>query len=599
MPTVHSMSFRLHLAFLLLAALPAITSARQPNVIVIFTDDHGYADLSCQDIRSDIRTPNIDRLAEQGVRMTSGYVTAPQCVPSRAGLLSGRYQNRFGVESNGESLVGFNEQVTLPERLQRTGYVTGMIGKWHLGPAQEIVRHGFDDVFYQGGSWTNFDIDGNDVSPGTTFKQLYHLDAKSAAAKAFINRHSDEAFFLYLAYRAPHVPLDATQKYLSRFPGEMPERRRQALAMMSAVDDGVGGILDTLAEHGLEKQTLIFFIGDNGAPLKIHKIDAPGGGPGWDGSLNEPLNGEKGMLSEGGIRVPFVVHWPGTIPAGGIDDRPVISLDVAATAIAVAGLDRDQELDGVNLIPFLNGSNQSSPHEELYWRWVAQSAIRRGNWKYLRGGDREYLFNLDVDDEELHNVAKQNPEVASQLRAKLEDWTATLSPPGLATRPMSSTWSSYFDHYLDGKPIARPQPNDRRATSVKGWIARNGQLERRGNVLRVVPDKRNAPFIACSKLKLPSESTTVIRFRSTTTGRGGIAWRERGQNDFPAGQAVRFDVENTSSQQIYRVPIPASAPIIHLRLLLPNGVSEIASITVENKDGEVMQDWTFDGSPLE
>lgn len=588
---------RLHsyFALLLLAALPAITYARGPNVIVIFTDDHGYADLSCQDIRSDVRTPHIDQLAEQGVRMTSGYVTAPQCVPSRAGLLSGRYQNRFGVESNGESLIGFNQQVTLPERLQRAGYATGMIGKWHLGPAQEIVRHGFDDVFYQGGSWTNFDIDGNDVSPGTTFKRLYHLDAKSAAARAFINRHHDEPFFLYLAYRAPHVPLDATQKYLSRFPGEMPERRRQALAMMSAVDDGVGGILETLRANGLEKQTLIFFIGDNGAPLKIHKIDAPGGGPGWDGSLNEPLNGEKGMLSEGGIRVPFLVHWPGTIPGGGVDDRPVISLDVAATAMAVAGIDRDRELDGVNLIPYLDGSIQASPHEALYWRWVAQSAVRQGKWKYLRGGDREYLFDLDVDHEELDNVAKEHPQVARRLRVKLEDWTATLSPPGLATRPMSSTWASYFDHYLDGKPVARPSTNDRRPTSVQGWIARNAQLDRKGDALRIIPDKRDAPFIACSKLKLPAESTAVIRFRSTATGRGGIAWRERGQKDFPSGQTVRFDIENTSSQQVYRVAIPAHAPIIHLRLLLPNGVSEIASIKFENKDGDIVNNWTFDG----
>ena len=161
------------------------------------------------------------------------------------------------------------------------------------------------------------------------------------------------------------MPLDATQKYLERFPGKMPERRRKALAMLSAVDDGVGNILATLRRHGIEENTLIFIIGDNGAPLKIHKLDAPGGGPGWDGSLNDPMNGEKGTLIEGGIRTPFVVYWKDTIPGGQVYNHPVIALDVAATANSLAGLAEDSDLDGVNLIPYLTHQKHGAPHEVL------------------------------------------------------------------------------------------------------------------------------------------------------------------------------------------------------------------------------------------
>jgi len=450
----------------------AASSAERPNVVVIFTDDHGYADLSCQGIVDDVKTPHIDALAAGGVRMTSGYVTAPQCVPSRAGLLTGKYQNRFGVESNRQPLDGFNAERTIAQRLKKAGYATGMIGKWHLGPPGEIVKHGFDDVFYRHGAWTNFNLAGKDVNPGTKFSGLYHIDANNAAAKAFIKRHHAGPFFLYLAYRAPHVPLDATEKYLKRFPGKMPQRRRQALAMLSAVDDGVGGVLASLRQSGIEEKTLIFFIGDNGAPLKIHKEDAPGGGPGWDGSLNDPLNGEKGMLAEGGIRVPFVVYWKGKLDAGQVYDHPVISLDVAATAIAVAGLPHDDKLDGVNLIPYLQGERKDAPHKSLYWRWIAQSAVREGRWKYLRGGPREYLFDLDKDREEKHSVLKQHPDIAARLRTKLTAWSKELNPPGLETEQMGLAIERFFDHYLDGKPVPKPPPGPRRRRPANRGDAR-------------------------------------------------------------------------------------------------------------------------------
>jgi uncharacterized sulfatase len=310
-------------------------------------------------------------------------------------------------------------------------------------------------VFYKNSNkagWANFDLYGNPIPWSQENTGLYHIDALSKAACAFIGKYRDDPFFFYLAYRAPHVPLDATQEYLDRFPGEMPERRRQALAMISAIDDGVGQIMETLEENALEEKTIIFFIGDNGAPLKILKEDLPGGGPGWDGSLNDPMNGEKGTLIEGGIRVPFVVYWKGRLTPGMVYEHPVSSLDVAATAIALAGLPEEELLDGVNLVPYLNGEISGPPHEFLCWRWIAQSAIRQGDWKLLRGGDREYLFNLEEDVEERNDLLDDYPAIANELRSKLVVWCSELDPPGLKTGDMSKTWNNYYDFYLEGLP---------------------------------------------------------------------------------------------------------------------------------------------------
>ena len=434
-----------------------------PNIIVFYTDDHGFADLSCQKVVDDIKTPHVDALAENGVLARHGYSTAPQCVPSRAGLMIGKFQAKFGVESNGQPLDGFNRELTIAERLQEAGYVTAQFGKWHLGPTPKITDHGFRHVFAQNAQRpfsANITLDGEDREMSNLRPEMYHVDGCSRAAASVIERYSVQPFFLYVAYRAPHVPLDAPQKYLDRFPGEMPQRRRQALAMLSAVDDGVGLITKTLEKHGLTDKTLIFYIGDNGAPLKIHKHDAPGGGPGWDGSLNDPLNGEKGMLSEGGMHVPFVISWPGTIPSGQVYDHPVSALDVAATAAEVAHLETDpSDFDGVNLVPYLTGKKKSPPHDALMWRWIAQSAIREGQWKLLLGGDREYLYDLHGDLEEKHNVAAQHPEITKRLREKLSAWSEQLDPPGLAAGGMSRAALDYFDFYLEGKPPTRTRAN--------------------------------------------------------------------------------------------------------------------------------------------
>jgi uncharacterized sulfatase len=573
-------------------------SAERPNFIVIFTDDHGYADLSAQGVVPDIRTPHIDALAAGGVRMTSGYCSAPQCVPSRAGLLTGRYQNRFGVESNKETLEGFAAQQTIAERLKEVGYATGMIGKWHLGPAGEITSHGFDDVFYQGGSWINFDFAGKRVEPGSKNNQMYHLDAGSAAAKAFIHRHHAEPFFLYLAYRAPHVPLDATKKYLDRFPGNMPQRRRQALAMLSAVDDGVGGVMDALREHGIEENTLIFFIGDNGAPLKIHKLDAPGGGPGWDGSLNDPMNGEKGMLSEGGIRVPFVVYWKGRIDGGQTFHHPVISLDAAGTILPLAGCP-DESIDGVNLLPCLTGQTAAPPHQHLYWRWISQSAVRQGDWKLLRGGDREYLFDLSKDKEEQHSVLKQHPEIADALRSKLKRWSAELDPPGLSTGEMSMTWEQYFDFYLDGKP-APPLPRRKLAAageekSYSGWVLRNGRATLNSGGLQIRPtrDGKGVPFIAKNALNCPGPLTVEVRIATREAGKLSVAWRAGGDKGFPADQVATVACAPGESAADYQIKIPTGEKVIHLRLILPPEGADLESIAIRDQAGVRLHRWGF------
>ena len=568
----------------------------KPNIIVIFSDDHGYTDLACQGISSDLKTPHLDGLARGGVRMAAGYVTAPQCVPSRAGLLTGRYQNRFGVESNSESLDGFNAQRTIAERLKVAGYATGMTGKWHLGSPKEILEHGFDDVYYKNANrpgWANFTLDGKDCPPGPETSDLYHLDANSEATCAFIRRHQNKPFFFYCAYRAPHVPLDAPPQYLKRFPGEMPERRRQALAMIAAMDDGVGKIMATLRELNLEEKTIVFYIGDNGAPLKIHKEDAPGGGPGWDGSLNDPLNGEKGMLTEGGIRVPFVVSWKGQIPGGQVYKSPVISLDVAATAVSLAGLPGDPQLDGVDLIPFLKRETASAPHETLFWRWVAQSAARAGRWKYLRGGKREYLYDLENDIEERHNLIKEQPEIAKRLAGELEKWSQGLSPVGLTTRPMSETWDRYFDFYLEGK-LSRPPAS--KESRLNGWVVRGGVGKIRNELLVLSPhSKQKSLFIAAAGFEVPGKGTTIrVRMRTAETGMAGIAWRQSGQQDFIREQQVDFQCTASNQLTVHEIPLDADESLIHLRLLLPKGDVEVESIEIVGSGNKTLKIWDFE-----
>lgn len=237
----------------------------------------------------------------------------------------------------------------------------------------------------------------------------------------------------------------------------MPERRRTALAMMSAVDDGVGQVMKLLDERDLRSNTLIFFASDNGAPLGAHQgepkadvLPVEKAGAAWDGSSNDPLTGEKGMLAEGGIRVPMIISWPRHVRKGSVIDEPVINLDFAATAIAAAGLPADPALDGVNLLPFLSGSKPALPLRNLYWRFWNQAAVRAGDWKYLTHGDgTEMLFNLRADKEEKHNLISVNPERAAGLKQRLTSWTKELRPTGMPAPPLDAQETSWYRHYFE------------------------------------------------------------------------------------------------------------------------------------------------------
>ncbi len=456
-------------------------------MIVILADDLGWADLGAQGSVKDLKTPHLDALAAGGVRCSAGYITAPQCSPSRAAILTGRYQQRFGIDEIPDMPLP-GDAVTLAERLGPAGYRCGFVGKWHLEPNPTCVkwlarklpelalkpqaqRHiplekilaygpaaqGFDEFF-----WgeihhyrANYALDGGDLKPAGEALALpndYRIEVQTRAALAFIERNHAKPFYLHVGYYGPHTPLEAPQKYLDRFPGPMPERRRYALAMIAAIDDGVGEIMARLHARGLEQKTLVIFTSDNGAPLKITKPDAPvtTDPGGWDGSLNDPWIGEKGMLSEGGIRVPLVFAWKGTLPAGKTYAEPVSSLDIAATANAMAGLPDDPQLDGVNALPFLTGEKTGPPHAALYWRFWNQSAVREGRWKYLSAaGIGEFLFDLESDAHERRNLIASQRERATDLRAKLEEWSATLQPPGLPADTGKLREGQWYRHYLN------------------------------------------------------------------------------------------------------------------------------------------------------
>jgi len=443
----------------------------RPNIVVVFTDDQGYADLNAQNVLADVSTPHLDQLAADGIRMTDGYVTAPQCTPSRAGLLTGKYQQRFGLDDNRFSPLPVSE-LTLADRLGEAGYRTGMVGKWHLevspnSPGFDLEsmsiqeqavyfpeQRGFDDVFfgYSTRWWANFDLAGDSVPLGYHINEGYRLDVATDAALAFTERYKQQPFFLYLSYFAPHVPLEATEKYLARFPNSAEVRRKHGLAMISAMDDGIGRLRQNLQRNGLTDNTLIFFISDNGAPLGIHKLDLPidNRGGAWDGSLNDPWVGEKGMLTDGGIRVPYIVSWPGVLPKQTTYSNAVSTLDVAATSLAAAGVQPAAELDGENLIPHLTSPAQPELNQRpLFWRFWSQSAIRKGPWKLLRaGGDREYLFNLESSEHETRNVIGSHAGIAQSLRNELDAWDATLQRDYFDEEFLYDSEQQWYDYYL-------------------------------------------------------------------------------------------------------------------------------------------------------
>jgi arylsulfatase A-like enzyme len=421
------------LASSLTTAFAAQSGAAKPNVIIFLADDLGYADVGFNGCK-DIPTPHIDSIARKGATFTDGYANHPVCSPSRAGLLSGRYQQRFGFENNSGpeeySAPNFGIPRGVPilsERLKDVGYATAWVGKWHVGFKQGLRPHerGFDytygfhsgaRTFYPNGPRQNHQMFRN----GQPFddETEYLTDAFARDSVAFIkgNRDRGKPFFLFFSFNAVHLPLEATRQYESRFPKIKDPKRKTYAGMLSALDDAIGRVMETVRDHGQEDDTLVFFYSDNGGPT--HQTT----------SRNNPLRGFKGQMFEGGIRVPFTVQWPGKIPAGKVYRQPVMGFDVHATALAAAGL--KTEGDGRNLVPYLDGSKKGLPHQSLFWRAGGNHAARVGDWKLVTERDKpDTLFNLTEDLAEQHDLASSRPQKLKELQATYAAWDAKMEKP--------------------------------------------------------------------------------------------------------------------------------------------------------------------------
>lgn len=435
------------------AAAPIAGTDRKPNILLIVGDDMGYADIGAHGA-TDIRTPHLDALARDGARFSSGYVSGPYCSPTRAALMTGRYQQRYGHEFNSgppqtaSATFGLPlTEKTLADRLEAAGYRTGMVGKWHLGVRPEFhpMKRGFDEYFgFLGGAHSYLDARADKANPilrGTepVDEPAYLTDAFRREALGFIDRRAagTDPWFLYLAFNAVHTPMHATSHYLDRYKDIADERRRTYAAMMSAMDDAVGAVVQRLRDHKIEEHTLILFVSDNG-------------GPPVNASSNGPLRGHKSSTWEGGVRVPFLMQWKGHVPAGKVYTQPVIQMDLHATALAAAGIhdQRKLKLDGVDLVPYLKGQKKGVPHAALYWRFGPQMAIRMGDWKLVkaregrgavngdferRGTDADLagaqLFNLATDMGEKVNLAEKEPARVKALETAWKKWRATLEEP--------------------------------------------------------------------------------------------------------------------------------------------------------------------------
>ena len=440
-------------ALKLLGALPALAAGqtpRKPNLVILLADDLGYGDIGCYGSPF-VMTPHIDSIARNGVRFTDGYSSCAVCSPSRAALLSGQYQNRFGHEFNSgprareaEVDFGLPRGVRIaPDYLKAAGYRSMAIGKWHLGVRQGFhpLDRGFDEFFgyLEGGNdfvtkrtpgahavasndWAG-DVPEkrrDEILRGREVVQedRYLTDAFGAEAVDFIERNRANPFFLYLAFNAVHTPLHATSRYMDRYAHVADERRRTLAAMASAMDDAAGAVLAKLREHGLERDTLVVFLSDNGCPV----ITGAG--------TNDPFNGEKCTYYEGGIRVAYAMQWPGRVPAGKVYSEPVTSRDLLPTLLAAAGVRANTRFDGVDLLPFVDGRRQEPPHEALFWRAGKARAVRKGKWKLVEFGDGySKLYDLTADIGEKSDVSTANPAVVSELRAAWKAWSDTMAEP--------------------------------------------------------------------------------------------------------------------------------------------------------------------------
>ena len=432
---------------------------KSPNLIVIMVDDMGHSDVGFNGCK-DIPTPNMDRIAENGINFTSGYTTYSVSSPSRAGFITGRYPQRFGYERNvqyrpNDPNMGLSQdESTLAETLSKVGYYSGIIGKWHLGAhiSNHPLNRGFNEFYgHLGGGHQFFPealtikdsyaINSENESYRTWIMRnhdhepidKYLTDEFSDEAVSFIERNKEKPFFLFLAYNAPHLPLQATEEYLSRFENIENPKRKTYAAMVSAVDDGVGRVLDKLEENQLDKNTLVFFLSDNGGPETKNASD------------NGALRGGKGDVFEGGYRVPFVMQWKGEITPGEFD-HPVSSMDIFATiaALSNAPLNDEKPLDGVNIYPYLNGDQQGVPHDILFLRKFDQDkfTVRKGDYKLISSNKNtiKQLYHLGNDIGEKTDLSEQNEEKTQELESLRAAWNEELIEPAFLGLIHTDAW---------------------------------------------------------------------------------------------------------------------------------------------------------------
>ena len=410
-------------------SLPSFLMAEEkPNIVIILTDDQGYADVSYNPHSPpEVSTPNIDSLAESSIICTQGYTSGHVCSPTRAGLMTGRYQQRFGIYTAGEGGSGVPlDEVFIPQRLKPAGYVTGALGKWHLGLTEEYhaMNRGFDEFYGFMGRGAHPYFDHSDMNH-PIYRGLKPIEENgylttriTEEAVDFIDRHKQEPFFLYVAYNAVHSPPEAPEKDIKPVTGD--ETRDTLMAMIKHLDLGVGEIVKALREHDLFDNTLLIFLTDNGGSGAMH-------------ANNSPLRGFKQMDYEGGIHVPFIVSWPEQLEGGKQCDVPMWSIDLFATALDAAGLPmpKDKPLDGKSILPALKGQTDIL-HDELYWSSAGANgkwAIRSGDWKLVAQKNRVELFNLQNDLSETSDLAATQPKLVAELTDKYNLWLNEMAEP--------------------------------------------------------------------------------------------------------------------------------------------------------------------------
>lgn len=419
-------------------------ATKKPNILFILSDDAGYADFGFHGSKV-MKTPYLDELAEQSMMFKQAYVSAAVCGPSRAGILTGRYQQRFGFEENnvpgymskngttGDEMGLAIEEVTVADYLKEQGYSTTIIGKWHQGNADKFhpLKRGFDSFYgFRGGARSYFEYNKknplNRLENGLerNFEQfeespIYLTDAFADEAIATIDKANHSPFFIFLSFNAVHTPLEAKPEDLALFP-ELTGKRKVAAALTMSMDRAIGRVLKKLEESGLAENTLVIFTNDNGGPSDTN------------GSVNSPLSGTKANHLEGGIRVPMLMRWPEHIKANSTYNFPVSTLDLLPTLYSAAqgNIEHLTDIDGKDLMPYLNQTNKERPHKTLYWKKENRGAIRDGDWKLIRFPDRPAeLYNIENDPSETINLALKYPEKVRTLYKSLFSWELTLERP--------------------------------------------------------------------------------------------------------------------------------------------------------------------------